>query len=940
MRLFCCFSVFVMIFSGVLAQPGSLDNTFARKGIGQYDFHANVLAEQGLTVLNLPDSKKIVVFTSNEYSKLTRLLPGGKTDMSFGEDGFSVAVDFRAICAITTTKGEIILAGLKESGIYNVNKSIIARFKADGRPDRTFHRNGLLEVTDFNITDLADYGEGKIVVVGGKINEPGATVARFLNNGNNDPTFGTDGRVKLSINMYFGYDIRSFIAVMPDGKITAGFNPYFSSFELIRLQANGSTDQDFGVAGKVITEIPNAKLKGMLLQPDGKIIAGGYFWYPNDFMMVRYNKNGSIDSSFGVNGRLVINMQSISLNGTTQSIGTIQSIALKHDGRIITASNAYSYKEPSSFVNSLRVLQFTANGRPDSSFHGDGSVNIDIGSNTETVSSVTIEDNDGIVLCGTYHQTKYGIIGNWDFVVCRLFSDGVPDKKFGAGGILLGYCPANSTSFTHTLLQPDGKLIVAGEISNGMDTAFLMVRLAADGAPDLSFGIDGLFYSLANLSDDGISHRPYDLRLAPNGEILATGSSHRYPGRIYYNNFLRLQTCSRDGRRDYPSDYNSGDRAIDYPWTVLSSAIMNNGNVLVLGYLDTEGRRDFSLTMTGYSGTFTTYLGGQDYINTIAVQPDNKILLGGRRNVSGNGTDFSLTRLNADGSPDFSFGIDGKQIVGFDRSDDDIRSIFIQPNGKIIAAGCSRNPLTHKTNFAVIRCNADGLPDSGFGQNGKQLIDFNEGPAAVNAITMEPNEKIILGGVLGNMATQPSERSNLRSTAFAITRLQTNGAIDQSFGKNGRVITNTGPGDDSLSRMLVSGNRLYAAGVNTSRKDVNTNQGIVAAYQLSGTNIPGNNNERTFYLQEQSTENKGKQLSVSVFPNPASNFFMITFSSSSYRPVTYSVIDAGGRIIEQKIVAGGDQNIKVGTSYQPGIYFITFRQDDLSKQLKLIKSGN
>ncbi len=928
------FAAFTLIFSGITAQPGSLDRSFSHDDIGRYDFHINALSEEGKTVLTLPHGKKIVVFTSNGYTKLTRLQRDGETDFSFGRKGFSAAVNFDAINAILVKNDKIVVAGLSDSG------SGIARFNADGRLDRTFHHNGLLEGIDFSITDLADYHQGKFVVAGEKNNEPGLVVARYLPDGTADPSFGNGGRTILDVQNHSSYGWRAFIAVQPDGKIMTavtiniGFSSSPSGFEIVRLNRNGSIDGDFGDVGKLIAPLENCQLKALLLQPDGKIIAGGYFSYPSDLVMLRYNHDGSPDSSFGVNGKAIADLQP----GLADLID-INSIALKPDGKILAAGSLYFYIDQTNNGYTLEVMQFKSNGSPDSSFHENGKLSFDIGIDIEEVNFVTSEKDGSIILCGRSNMRGPNFIyRDWDFVVCRLYSNGIPDEKFGERGVLIGYCPSNSTVFTNAIVQPDGKLLVAGELSNEMDTSFLMIRIFTNGLRDLTFGRKG--FVISHTLSDRIGHRPYTLALATNGKILVTGIGHRYPGRIYRYNEFNIIRYLPDGKLDF--DFGLGgyqNRLIGLSWHIFNTSILNDGNMVIAAYTDTIWGRDFSVVKVDPGGTIKsiTLLGNLDYINTIAVQPDNKILVAGKRNVSGSGTDFSITRLNADGSLDLSFGIGGKLITSFNGNDDAITSLFIQPDGKIIAAGYSRNPVSDKSDFAIIRYNANGSLDAGFDQDGKQLVDFYGGMASVNSITLEPDGKIILGGTSGNITGTVKNHHDFKLSAFAIARLQDNGFVDKSFGKNGRVLTNTGPGPDILSMVLISGNKLYAAGINTDRFDFGSSQGIISVYHLSGIDMRESNTTEVVKV----TGEINKQLFIRAFPNPSTNYFMVTIrSSSSHRPVSFRVIDAVGRIMEERTGISADQTFQIGSSYQPGIYFIRVIYDGQPEQLKLVKLSN
>jgi uncharacterized delta-60 repeat protein len=177
-------------------------------------------------------------------------------------------------------------------------------------------------------------------------------------------------------------------------------------------------------------------------------------------------------------------------------------------------------------------------------------------------------------------------------------------------------------------------------------------------------------------------------------------------------------------------------------------------------------------------------LGGtnDDTGRAVALQKDGKIVVAGSATTTSNGLDFIAVRLNADGSPDVSFGKSGKGIVdlpfnsgGSAFMDDEANALVIQPDGKIVLAGYSR------FDFAAARLNADGTPDLTFGTKGMATVVISTGgfgTDAAQAVALQPDGKIILAG--------NSDGVNFQND-FAVARLNPNGTLDAGFGNKGKT---------------------------------------------------------------------------------------------------------------------------------------------------------
>src|SRR6266540_155863 len=174
--------------------------------------------------------------------------------------------------------------------------------------------------------------------------------------GDLDPTFGAGGKVTT----VFGGDSRAYVLVLqPNGKlVAAGVGP--NGFALARYNPDGSLDTSFGAGGKVTTPIGAAN--ALVLQPDGKLVAAGSNNIsPSDFVLVRYNPNGSLDTSFGGDGKV------------TTAIGfgaRAFALALQPDGKLVAAGMGWTGS--TGFESAL--VRYNPDGSLDTSFGAGGKV--------------------------------------------------------------------------------------------------------------------------------------------------------------------------------------------------------------------------------------------------------------------------------------------------------------------------------------------------------------------------------------------------------------------------------------------------------------------------------------------------------------------------------------------------------------------------------------
>ncbi|MEO8763563.1 MAG: T9SS type A sorting domain-containing protein [Ginsengibacter sp.] len=299
-------------------QDGSLDNEFSDDGIKIIDFgHAE---DKCRTMVIQTDGKILVAGSSGDNFGMARINTDGSLDNTFDEDGL-VTTDFGIMDSASSiaiqSDGKLVVAG-----------TVLTRYNADGSLDLTFNGNGIINIPFGNCNGVAIQNDGKIVVVGGN---GSCSIARFNGNGVPDNTFGENG-VKYIDLMDLRITGKS-IALQQDGKIVIGGNFFYgskggssASFALLRLNTDGNLDDSFDGDG-MIASPPSEFAFGtsVLVQNDNKIILAGYSYngLNDDFSIVRFNTDGTLDHAFGVDG--------VEITKTSTANNGIAAIALEND---------------------------------------------------------------------------------------------------------------------------------------------------------------------------------------------------------------------------------------------------------------------------------------------------------------------------------------------------------------------------------------------------------------------------------------------------------------------------------------------------------------------------------------------------------------------------------------------------------------------------------
>jgi uncharacterized delta-60 repeat protein len=367
-------------------------------------------------------------------------------------------------------------------------------------------------------------------------------------------------------------------------------------------------------------------------------------------------------------------------------------------------------------------------GDLDTSFAGDGKKTISFGG-VDAANAVLVQPNGRIVVAGG------GAAAN-RFCVARLRSNGTLDTAFGSGGkrvISFGGHGLGESVFG-AALQPDGKIVLAG----GSDLRAAVARLNPSGSLDTTFSGDGK--KTFNWAPGDFS-RTQAVLVLPNGKLVVAGFSGPEGGDI------QAARLKANGALDTAFG-TGGKAAVDFGGTEFgfAAARQADGRIVVAGFTQANGPPSGGAVVArlrangtldpDFDGDGRLMLPGGGRARAVLVQPDSKIVVAGNPGLS---EVMTVTRLNPNGSPDTTFDGDGTATIDFGAGGEPASSAVLQPDGKIVIAG------TAQAGVAVARLNANGSPDATFGAAGKAAVDFGAATSG-NAVALQPNGRIVVAG--------------------------------------------------------------------------------------------------------------------------------------------------------------------------------------------------
>ncbi|MFN0216146.1 MAG: T9SS type A sorting domain-containing protein [Saprospiraceae bacterium] len=368
-------------------------------------------------------------------------------------------------------------------------------------------------------------------------------------------------------------------------------------------------------------------------------------------------QSGALDTTFAIHGFSTVDRSTFE---------SILAFTVQPDGKIV----AVGFTEESG-VSKMAVLRYLPNGSLDGTFATNGIFEGTFLGSINVAQAVTLQPDGKILVAGYTTNLQSSSTYNEDLVVLRLNANGVPDNTFGTSGAAIGSLGYNERPVGIRMTN-DGRILVAGNVFHGSASNMFITRLTNDGNLDISFGVNGLNQvSITN----GLWNYCQAMEVQPDGKILLAGEAKTFAG--------------------------------------LNFALIR---------LDPNGIYD--LTFSGDGKNMHNISTTDDGAQAMLLLPDGKILLGGYANTADNKTEIALTRFNADGSLDNSYGDAGKVLTQMGLDHCAVADLNLTGMGNIIVAGTAKRYPSY-FDFYLAKYKSDGTLDDNFGEQGITFTDYD-----------------------------------------------------------------------------------------------------------------------------------------------------------------------------------------------------------------------
>ncbi len=579
-----------------------------------------------------------------------------------------------------------------------------------------------------------------------------------------------------------------------------------------------------------------------------------------------YAQAGFLDPTFGNNGF-----------ASSLDIAGGYSTSIQSDGKILVGG----------YYGNFLIERFNQDGSNDLEFGNNGSSLLKIGYATGNPIGISEVENNKIIFAGWYLPK---VNSNYDIIVVRLNSNGSIDSSFGINGIATmdidKYDYAESM-----LLQPDGKIIVSGELGKNENDRLrtFITRFNSNGSIDNSFGENGNVITKFDVAVTSVASQ-----LKPNGEILTAGTSGLFSSRPSY----------------YIMNYNS------------DGSVKNN--------FGENGMATY---------TFGVGQGSDDWANElrdIILQPDGKIICGGHEgDYIHYNYDMGLVRFNSDGSLDNTYGTNGTVVISYPDHYSLICTLMMQPDGKLIAGGNAIDYNMGVIPMLLFRFLDNGNLDPDFAVNGMQVTTNGEFSITCSAGCLDAQGKIILVGHSNyHILVARYNGDNVLAANFKdVKAAQNKDAITITW----QTLNESGTKSFTVER---SGNANDYVGINTvPAKGVASNYIYTDKNPLDGTNyyrIRENaiNGTNTFSPVVKVVFNDNGI--ISLYPNPAKNTVTVKGLNKNITAVVKITDMQGREISSQNFTQSSSATLNIRALAQ-GTYFVQVAQQDKIVRLKLIK---
>jgi uncharacterized delta-60 repeat protein len=509
------------------------------------------------------------------------------------------------------------------------------------------------------------------------------------------------------------------------------------------------------------------------------------------------------------------------------------------------------------------------------------------------------------------------------FVLCTVPSFaqyGILDTGFDSDGRVTTFVGNSSQGGRDLVIQPDGKILLAG--TSYTDVILLnatICRYLDNGHLDSSFGTNGVvIHDLDYTENTGEA-----LAIQDDGKILVGG--YQYNLAATSSDFVVTRLFS-DGSID--SSFGMlGTATIDFnTFDQLSDMIIQpDGKIVVTGTTRTGTYRDIGIARLDANGTIdsTFDLDGKqvyslnpehDYAKEIDLQNDGKILIGGYANIGSN-YDFLILRYHPNGMLDSTFHQDGMVNIGFGIGLDHCLALKIQPDGNILAGGIT---VTTQGMLSLARFKPNGDLDSTFGTDGNVLTPVGANTSIIESIEIQPDHKIIVAGF-----SYDGVDDN-----FALARYHPDGTLDNSFSGDGLVTTDFGGQEDQAFSIAIQPDLKIVAGGHAY--NASTQWDFALTRYTSGLNVGV-------------VDFDWDHSHVLAYPNPIQEEMTLTYTLKNTETISIDLFDMNGtyldHILDNQQQDAGDHTVTIqfAPNMSAGMYYLVISNGKNKYSIKLVK---
>ncbi len=384
---------------------------------------------------------------------------------------------------------------------------------------------------------------------------------------------------------------------------------------------------------------------------------------------------GELDPTFDGDGRLTADF------GKTE---TGDAAVYQPDGKLLVAGQTRA-ELAGNFAGDFVVLRYNTDGTPDKTFDGDGRIAIPFGPR-DNATAIALQPDGKIVVAGSTNSDEAPATGTFSFAVARLDTSGHLDPLFnnGIGRAVVDFGAQDLAAAV--TIQPDGKIVVAGDTFGGGNSSFAWARLKTDGTPDSTFDGDG-----RTTLNKGGSESATAVAIAPDGKVVTAG----------------LTTANSGGGRDFG--------IVRLTQGGVPDGSFDGDGFAQVGFTDSDGAND-------------------DVAGGVGVRPDGSVLVGGRSLTLARG-DFTAAKLTPGGALDPAYGDGGRARIDSPGYEVALEAA-VQPDGELVLAG-STLANSAFADFTAAALLPDGRPDPRFAGGHPITVDFAQADTGNGVATRE-----------------------------------------------------------------------------------------------------------------------------------------------------------------------------------------------------------